>query len=101
MYAEALDHMMAPQPFTFTPEHAAETLRRGATVRGGNGLLIPKMRPDPTYTLLSRVSTGLTAVLGGLHATGYWKAIREEYWLGAPPATEYGELEAAFRMARP
>jgi hypothetical protein len=38
----------------------------------------------------------MAGVLGGLRARGPWKAIREEFG-HAPPATHYGELEAAYR----
>jgi hypothetical protein len=55
------------------------------------------LRADAGYVFLSRNMTGLTAVLGGLRATGPWRAIREEYSLGGPAATVYGQLDAAHR----
>lgn len=62
--------------------------------------MIRKLRPDADYVFLSRIQTGLFAVLGGLHATGPWAAVRAEYDRGDPPATAYGEAEAAHRRAR-
>lgn len=58
-----------------------------------------KLRGDADYVFISRIDTGLTAVLGGLHATGCWRAIRAEYYRGAPPSTPYGELDLAYRRA--
>lgn len=88
----------APQPFTYTPQFAAEVIRMFFP-RGPHGPVLRKYSGTGEYTFITRIDTGITAVLGGLHATGPWRAIREEYHCGGPPATAYGELEAAHRQA--
>jgi hypothetical protein len=47
-------------------------------------------------TFLSRIDTGILAVLGELQATGHWLAIQREYDEGAPPITELGLAEVPF-----
>jgi predicted unusual protein kinase regulating ubiquinone biosynthesis (AarF/ABC1/UbiB family) len=94
----AVQEFVRPQPFTYTPQFAAEILREGAATRGLHGPVIRRLRVDAGYIFISRIQTGLNSVLGGLHATGPWRAIREEYYGGAP-ATTYGELDAAYRKA--
>jgi hypothetical protein len=47
-----------------------------------------------------RMESGLLAVLGQLNATRNWNRIGREWWFGDPPATELGELEAAWAAAR-
>jgi predicted unusual protein kinase regulating ubiquinone biosynthesis (AarF/ABC1/UbiB family) len=88
---------VSPQPFTYTPESAAEVLRLTFSPSGPHGAVIRKLGGDADYVFITRIDTGLTAVLGGLHATGPWVAIRQEYSFGAPPATAYGELDLAHR----
>lgn len=98
-YSVGFDDFIGPQPFTYNPEYAAEVLRRGASPSGPHWSVIRKLRADPGYIFLSRIYSGLTAVLGGLHAGGPWKSVREEYSHGGPPATAYGEAEAVHRAA--
>ena len=43
-----------------------------------------------------RIRCPLLAVLGQLGATRNWYRIGREWWFGEPPATELGELEAAW-----
>jgi predicted unusual protein kinase regulating ubiquinone biosynthesis (AarF/ABC1/UbiB family) len=91
---------VGPQPFTYTPERAAEVLRIATSRHGPHAPAMNKLRTQAEYTLITRFDTGLTAVLGGLHATGPWRAIRSEYAHGSPPATGYGELDLAYRQAK-
>ena len=51
----------------------------------------------PVDSLLAGRMTALTlAVMGQLNATANWHRIVKEIVLGGPPATELGEVEAAF-----
>jgi predicted unusual protein kinase regulating ubiquinone biosynthesis (AarF/ABC1/UbiB family) len=43
-----------------------------------------------------RMESGVLAVLGQLGATRNWYRIGREWWFGEPPATDLGELEAAW-----
>ena len=52
------------------------------------------------YVLLQRIGLGLMSVLAGLGATNTWRAICEEFWHDAPPATTLGRADAAFRARR-
>jgi len=52
------------------------------------------------YVLLMRINLGLMSVLAGLGATNTWRAIAEEFWHAAPPATALGRLDAEFRARR-
>jgi predicted unusual protein kinase regulating ubiquinone biosynthesis (AarF/ABC1/UbiB family) len=91
--------LISPQPYTYTPENCAQALRACMSPRGPHGATIRKMSGAGEYVFITRVDTGMTAVLGGLHATGPWWAIRQEYSDGAPPATRYGELDLGYRSA--
>jgi hypothetical protein len=51
--------------------------------------------------ILHRVVWGVSALLGRLGATNRWRAILDEYRLGAPPATELGEIEARWQADKP
>jgi hypothetical protein len=88
------------QPFTYTPERAAEVLRIATSRHGPHAGAMNKLRTKADYTLITRFDTGLTAVLGGLHAGGPWRDIRAEYAHGAPPATALGELDLTYRQAK-
>jgi predicted unusual protein kinase regulating ubiquinone biosynthesis (AarF/ABC1/UbiB family) len=98
-YSQGLQELIRPQPFTFTPEFVAELLRDTAAPRGPHAPVLRRLRVDADYISLSRRMTGLTSVLAGLQATGPWRAIHDEYDSGGPPATAYGEAEAAYRQA--
>jgi hypothetical protein len=95
---ESLSHLTAPQPFTFTPEFMADTWR--FVLRGPHKHLARKVSQPVEQTMLTRAGTGSLSVFGGLHATGYWKAILEHCWDQGPPFTAYGELDAEFWKAK-
>jgi hypothetical protein len=92
---------LAEGPFTYTPDYVAGVIRGAASPTGPHAAVVRKLRHDGgDYVLIARLETGVNAVLAGLNATGYWRAIRDEYRCDGPPATRYGELAAAFRKAR-
>ena len=47
--------------------------------------------------ILDRVVWGMSALLGRLGAHGNFKALLAEYRKGAPPSTELGRVEVAWR----
>ncbi len=51
----------------------------------------------PSFVLVDRVVWGISGVLGQLGARGRWRSIVAEYRSGAPPETELGVQEAAWR----
>jgi predicted unusual protein kinase regulating ubiquinone biosynthesis (AarF/ABC1/UbiB family) len=88
--------LAGPQPFAYTPEFASEVLTQ-FNPRGVHGPVVRKINGAGDYVFITRIDTGMTAVLAGLRAVGPWRAIRYEYYRGGPPATPYGEAEAEFR----
>ncbi len=93
---EALTPLVAPQPFTYTPE-LAETLVRTGLARNGRYAAVTR-RLDLPFDLISlvRVNHGLTAILGALRASGEWEAIRREYAETGEAATPLGERDRGF-----
>jgi predicted unusual protein kinase regulating ubiquinone biosynthesis (AarF/ABC1/UbiB family) len=66
------------QPFSFTPEWAADMVARQIGLAPGYQRLINEMSPPPHYLFLGRITIGLFSVLTGLRATGDWRAIFDE-----------------------
>ena len=52
-----------------------------------------------SFVLIQRINLGLYALLGQLAAVANWRAIAEDIWpwVDAPPTTELGRREAAWR----
>lgn len=89
--------VLAEQPFTFTPEFAAEVIRSTMDPRSPYADVLRKLNLPPDYLLLNRIQWGLYSVLGRLGAVGDWQAIRDEYITAdAPPATPLGAQDAAW-----
>jgi len=102
-YRALMTPIIAPQPFTYTPQFAAQVLRDELSPIGRHANVVRHITGDRQLTFLTRFDSGMNAVLAALGATGPWNAIRAEYDPGipsAPPATPMGELEAAFQEAR-
>jgi predicted unusual protein kinase regulating ubiquinone biosynthesis (AarF/ABC1/UbiB family) len=99
VFTESRPDLVGPQPFTYTPEAAAQILRTVYSLHGAGPRVMRKLRGGADYVFITRIDTGLVAVLGGLRATAPWRDIRAEYYQGAPPATPYGELDLAHRAA--
>jgi predicted unusual protein kinase regulating ubiquinone biosynthesis (AarF/ABC1/UbiB family) len=81
-----------PQPFTFTPEFAAQTL--GHLVSMDTDLIRYVTMPRD-FVFTNRIFVGLYSILGALRATADWTAIFREDVTGQP-TTELGRLEADF-----
>ena len=93
--------VVAEQPFTFTPEYAAEVIRSTTDPRSPYSDMLRKLNLPPDYLLLNRIQWGLNSVLGRLEATNDWRAIRDEYVVAdALPATPLGKLDAAWWRER-
>ena len=98
---ELWDHMhwyWAPvldDEVTFTPELAAEMVRRNTQTTGIGGRINKHCNVPEGTVFLTRINFGLAGLLGNLHARGPWRGIVREYIDGAPPCTELGRLSAA------
>jgi hypothetical protein len=99
-FREQFEPLIAEQPFTYTPEFAAAVVRSEVSPFGRYSGVTRRMAMPPDYLMISRIDLGITAVLGGLRATGDWAAIRAEWDCDAPPGTPLGELDAAFWAAK-
>jgi hypothetical protein len=69
-------------------------------ISGGNLEVIKQFNMPASYVILDRVVWGMSALLARLGATGPFGAILAEYRKDAPPATDLGRQEAAWRAAR-
>jgi predicted unusual protein kinase regulating ubiquinone biosynthesis (AarF/ABC1/UbiB family) len=67
-----------PQPFTITPEWAAEAVRMQLGISPGHQRTIGELAVPPQYTFLARISLGLFSVLAGLRASLDWTALVTE-----------------------
>ncbi|MTV27661.1 AarF/ABC1/UbiB kinase family protein [Nitriliruptoraceae bacterium ZYF776] len=93
--------VLAEQPFTFTPEFAAEVIRSTTDPRSPYGDVVRRLNLPSDYLLLNRIQWGLNSVLARLEATNDWRAIRDEYLDAVQqPATELGEQDAAWWQER-
>ncbi|MBW3663058.1 MAG: AarF/ABC1/UbiB kinase family protein [Actinobacteria bacterium] len=91
---------VAEQPFTFTPDYAAEVLRTTTDLRSEYRDVLRQLNLPPDYLLLNRIQWGINSVLGRLRATADWRAIRDEYVRDGRPATQLGELDQTWWQAR-
>ena len=94
--AASFQLLLAEQPFTVTPEHVAGALAAEYSPLGPSGRVLRSMTIPAHLTFLSRIDTGIMAVLGELRATGEWLAIQREYDEHAAPVTELGIAELPF-----
>jgi predicted unusual protein kinase regulating ubiquinone biosynthesis (AarF/ABC1/UbiB family) len=85
--------------FTFSRDWMRNTLGRIFDIHGPHAEVISKLNMPPSFVILDRVVWGVSAILGKLHVTNPWRAMLLEYRTGAPPATEQGAAEAAWRVS--
>jgi len=86
--------------FTFSRTWLREMLADVVNISGERAEAIKHLNMPPSYVILDRVVWGLSALLARLGASGPYRAILAEYREDAPPATELGRQEAAWRAAR-
>lgn len=94
--AAGFELLLADQPYTVTPEHVADALAKEYSPTGPAGRVLRAMTIPAHVTFLSRIDTGIMAVLGELRATGEWLAIQREYDEHAAPITRLGIADAVF-----
>ena len=73
------------------------SVERIADLKGPEAKVIEQLNLPPSFVILDRVVWGVSAILGKLGATGPWREMLLEYRIGAPPATELGAAELAWR----
>jgi predicted unusual protein kinase regulating ubiquinone biosynthesis (AarF/ABC1/UbiB family) len=89
------------EPFTYTAEFAREVIAATSDPRAGYLDMIRKLNLPPDYLVLNRIQWGINSIMAMLGARNRWRAISEEFWFGAPPATPMGREERAFVDASP
>lgn len=80
--------------FTFTPSFASMAMRAIGDPTGPHRAVTRALSLPGSFVVLNRVLWGMSGLLGRLGATNCWRAILNEYRLGAPPATDMGVAEA-------
>jgi hypothetical protein len=94
-YRPTFAPILESQPFTYTPEFAAATVRRMFDPFGPGAAVNRRFDVPNDYVFVNRIYIGMNSVMGALHATADWRAIYEEHRTGVP-ATELGELEMEY-----
>jgi predicted unusual protein kinase regulating ubiquinone biosynthesis (AarF/ABC1/UbiB family) len=89
-------HMRERGPHPITSEFASEVVRRFFDVKGPYGEVMKYANVPPAFVVVQRVNLGLFAVLAALGASADWRSVGEELWpwVGAPPSSTLGHLEA-------
>ncbi|MFI6515302.1 ABC1 kinase family protein [Spirillospora sp. NPDC050679] len=95
-----LTPLVSPQPFTYTPEVAAKIARDELNPAGPHAPTLRWISLSPEMAMLSRIDTGMTAVLGELRSTGDWRGVSEEVFKIGPPAGRHGRAHAEFVAER-
>ncbi|KAB2345093.1 ABC1 kinase family protein [Actinomadura rudentiformis] len=95
-FGSSLRSMIEPQPYTYSPEEAAEIVQNAFSPFGPHRSVVRQLTTGPAYLFLMRIDMGMTAVLGDLRATGHWDGICREWDRGGPPATPLGEQDQEF-----
>ena len=88
--------------FTITPAYASETVRRFFDTSGPYAIMQKAANLPGSFVIIQRISLGLYAILGELHATGDWRKIAEELWpfVDGPPSTPMAHRIEEWRRDR-
>jgi predicted unusual protein kinase regulating ubiquinone biosynthesis (AarF/ABC1/UbiB family) len=78
-YRPSWEPFLAPQPYTLTPEYAADVVARTFDPLGEWGDVVRGFAVPKDLVFLNRISLGLNSVLGALRATADWRAIADDY----------------------
>jgi hypothetical protein len=99
-YRAALRDRWDEQPFTYTPESVAKIVAGTYQPLGPWSDVTGRLQMPKDLLFLNRITIGASYILGHLYATADWKSIDCEIRHNGPPATELGQLEAAWRARR-
>jgi hypothetical protein len=88
--------LWAQQRFVVTPEHVARRIERRCSLSGPSANALRHATASPDYTVMCRIETGASSVIGQLRAGNHWGLIAAEHLENAAPFTEMGKREHAF-----
>jgi hypothetical protein len=91
--------VLAPQPFTYTPEISQRAVRALIDMRSPDHP-IRRMAVPADLALTSRINLSVTSICAALEATVYVRAILEELDGVAAPVTALGEAHHAWARRR-
>ncbi|HEV7886309.1 MAG TPA: AarF/ABC1/UbiB kinase family protein [Acidimicrobiales bacterium] len=89
--------VLEAQPWTYSPETTKAIVDANLGMTEEYRRIARHFEVPPDYLFLGRVALGTHSVLSGLRATGHWRSVISELWLGAPPETELGRVEQRWR----
>src|SRR5205807_9451538 len=87
--------ILEPQPFTYTEEFAAATVRRMFDPFGPGAAVNRRFDLPRDYVFVNRIYIGMNSVMGALRATADWRAVYDEHRTGVP-ASEVGKMEMEY-----
>jgi predicted unusual protein kinase regulating ubiquinone biosynthesis (AarF/ABC1/UbiB family) len=86
----------AEQPFTVTPEHAAQWIERKYSPTGPSANSFRHFTASPEYATVGRIELSTASLIAELYATNYWGSMAAEFFEGDAPVTALGKLDHAF-----
>ncbi len=100
-WRESWELYWAQQPFTVTPEHAAQWIARKYSPTGPSANAFRYFTASPEYAAVGRIELSATSLIAELHPTNHWASMGAEFFEGAIPQTELGKLDHEFFEDRP
>jgi predicted unusual protein kinase regulating ubiquinone biosynthesis (AarF/ABC1/UbiB family) len=94
----SFEPVLAPQPYTYSKRFAADLAAAWYDPAGPWSDVPCRFSMPKDLVFLNRIIIGLESVLGALGPTADWHAIDAEIRTGAPPATELGRHDQAWRL---
>lgn len=89
--------VLLEQPYTYSPETTRQIVDTQLGMTDEFRRIVRNFDLPPEYIFLGRVALGNHSVLSGLRATGMWRSMMAEVWLGAEPGTDLGRVEERWR----
>jgi predicted unusual protein kinase regulating ubiquinone biosynthesis (AarF/ABC1/UbiB family) len=95
-YSVPFEMLVAPQPFTMTPELVARVIEHEFSPTGPSSSVVRHLNSPGDYVFMTRIDMGLMSVLAELRATADWRAIQGELDFGDPPSSALGQADLDF-----
>jgi predicted unusual protein kinase regulating ubiquinone biosynthesis (AarF/ABC1/UbiB family) len=96
------EFVLQDRAVTITEDYASEMVRRFFDPNGPHGEVMKAANLPAGMVIVQRINLGLYAIFAQMGATANWRRVAEELWpqVGAPPSTDLGRREAAWRLGR-